>query len=279
MVQPTLPDLEEDPDLYDGEPIFHPPFDLRLLCGERPPRRAVPVGAVRADRTDQIVAERTLTACSVETNLDRCGDVAPRRLAVDADRALNGALSFTARPAPEPLSYLDHRDLPERHGASPASASETQSNVRSAGVGGWPGWSHNWQRRWSHAAGKTSGYLGQCGWQVTGTRSLHDPVRTRGDAADPGVPGPGRRAPRRGRHPGTARRAGPDTRPGPRAGGQDHPPQARRTRPGPGRDGPRSPPPHHRSSAPRSMTASSHNCSPPASPGPHPGSGTISART
>ena len=51
-------------------------------------------------------------------------------------------------------------------------------------------------------------------------------------AADLGVPGPGRRAPGRGRHPGPARGAGPGARPGPGAGSQDDPPQARRARRG-----------------------------------------------
>ena len=54
-------------------------------------------------------------------------------------------------------------------------------------------------------------------------------------AADPGVPGPGRRAPGRRRHPGPARGAGPGARPGPGAGSQDDPPQARRA--GRGRQG------------------------------------------
>jgi hypothetical protein len=44
---------------------------------------------------------------------------------------------------------------------------EAQPNVSSAGIGGSSGWSHNWQRGWSHAAGKTNGYLVPCRWQVT----------------------------------------------------------------------------------------------------------------
>ena len=51
-------------------------------------------------------------------------------------------------------------------------------------------------------------------------------------AADPGVPGPGRRAPGRRRHQGPARGAGPGAGPGPGAGSQDDPPQARRARRG-----------------------------------------------
>ena len=84
----------------------------------------------------------------------------------------DAALTRPGQPPPERLSYLNHRDLPERHGASSASASKTQPNVSSAGVGGWSGWSHNWQRRWSHAAGKTGGYLVPCHWQVTGLGTL-----------------------------------------------------------------------------------------------------------
>ena len=29
------------------------------------------------------------------------------------------------------------------------------------------GWSHNWQRGWSHITGKTSAQLVPCGWQTT----------------------------------------------------------------------------------------------------------------
>jgi hypothetical protein len=57
-------------------------------------------------------------------------------------------------------------------------------------------------------------------------------------AADAGVPGPGRGAPCRGRHPDPAGGAGPGAGPGPGAGGQDDPPQARRAGRGrPGRRG------------------------------------------
>ena len=55
-------------------------------------------------------------------------------------------------------------------------------------------------------------------------------LRADRDAADRGVPGPGRGAAGRGRHPGPARRAGPGARPGPGPGSQDDPPQAGRTR-------------------------------------------------
>ncbi len=140
---------------------LHPRLDLLLLGEQRPPRLAVAVGAVRADPldhlADQLVGELLLPAGAVDPELDGGGDVAPGRLAVDADPLGDGALALTPQPAPERLSDLDHRDLPERHGASSASASEAQPNVSSAGVGGPSGWSHNWQRGWSHATGKTSG--------------------------------------------------------------------------------------------------------------------------
>ena len=117
--------LEEDPDLDDGEPVGHPRLDLFLLGEERPPRAAVAVGAVRPDRLDQpahqLVGELPLTAGAVDAEPDRGGDVAPRRLAVDADRPGDGALALPAQPPSERLSNLDHRDLPERHGASSAS--------------------------------------------------------------------------------------------------------------------------------------------------------------
>jgi hypothetical protein len=57
----------------------------------------------------------------------------------------------------ESLFDLDHSYLPEHHGVSSAMASEAQPNLSSAGVGGCSGWSHDWQRGWSHATGKTSG--------------------------------------------------------------------------------------------------------------------------
>ena len=171
--------LEEDPDLDDGEPVVsHPPRDLLLLSEQRAPCPAVAVGADRSDRldqpADQLVGELLLAASAVEAEFDGGRDVAPRRLAVDADAPGDGTLPLTPHPAPERLSYLDHCDLPERHGASSAAASEAQPNVSSAGVGGWSGWSHNWQRGWSHATGKTSGYVVPCRWQAT--RAKQDPL-------------------------------------------------------------------------------------------------------
>jgi hypothetical protein len=152
---------EQDSDLHDGEVFLHPSNDLCLLGEQRSPRLAVTVGAVRADPlhylADQLVGELFLTARTVDPELDSGSDVAPCRLAVDPDPLGNRALALTPQPAPERLSYLNHGYLPECHGASSASASEAQPNVSSAGIGGSSGWSHNWQRGWSHVAGKTSG--------------------------------------------------------------------------------------------------------------------------
>ena len=62
-----------------------------------------------------------------------------------------------------------------------------------------------------------------------GLRAAQERVlRVGRDAADAGVPGAGRGAAGRGRHPGAARGAGPGAGPGPGAGGQDDPPQAGR---------------------------------------------------
>jgi hypothetical protein len=152
---------EQDPDLDDGEVFLHPGGDLCLFGEQCPPCRAVTVGAVRADPlhhlADQLVGELFLTAGAVDPELDSGCDVAPCRLAVDPDPLGNRAFALTPQPAPERLSYLNHGYLPECHGVSSASASEAQPNVSSAGMGGSSGWSHNWQRGWSHVTGKTSG--------------------------------------------------------------------------------------------------------------------------
>ena len=119
------------------------------------------VGPVRAhpldQLADQLVGELLLPAAALDTELHRRGDVAPSRLAIDPHSQGDGAFALTPQPAPQRLSDLDHRDLPERHGASSASASEAQPNVSSADGGGPSGWSHNWQTGWSHATGKTCG--------------------------------------------------------------------------------------------------------------------------
>ena len=59
--------------------------------------------------------------------------------------------------------------------------------------------------------------------EVYGRRRMG--LRADRDAADAGVPGAGRGAAGRGRHPGAAGRAGPGAGSGPGAGGQDDPPQ------------------------------------------------------
>jgi len=119
------------------------------------------VGPVRAhpldQLADQLVGELLLPTAALETELQGGSDVAPGRFAIDPHPLGDGALALTPQPPPERLFDLDHRDLPERHGASSASASEAQPNVSSAGGGGPSGWSHNWQTGWSHATGKTCG--------------------------------------------------------------------------------------------------------------------------
>ena len=96
-----------------------------LLAQQRPPGLAVAVGAVRADPldhlADQLVGELLLAAGALDPELHGGGDVAPGRLAVDADPVGDGALALTLQPAPQRLFDLDHRYLPERHGASSAS--------------------------------------------------------------------------------------------------------------------------------------------------------------
>jgi transposase len=155
------PALEEDPDLRDGEVVLHPRRDLLLLVEQRPPRGAVAVGTVRAHPLDQLsdqpVGELFLAAGALDPELHRGCDVAPGGLAIDPHPPGDGAFALTFEPTPECLFDLDHRDLPERHGASSTSASEAQPNVSSAGGGGPSGWSHNWQTGWSHATGKTCG--------------------------------------------------------------------------------------------------------------------------
>ena len=119
------------------------------------------VGPVRAhpldQLADQLVGELLLPTAALETELQGGSDVAPGRLAIDPHPLGDGAFALTPQPPPERLFDLDHRDLPERHGASSASASEAQPNVSSAGGGGPSGWSHNWQTGWSNATGKTCG--------------------------------------------------------------------------------------------------------------------------
>jgi hypothetical protein len=155
------PALEEYPDLHDRELVVHPVLDALFFCEQHPPRLTVAVGTVRADPfhqlADQLVGELALAAVAIEPELDSGGDVAPRCFAVDADPVRDRALAFTFQPTPQCLSYLDHRYLPECHRASSETASEAQPNFFSAGGGGCSGWSHDWQRGWSHAAGKTGG--------------------------------------------------------------------------------------------------------------------------
>ena len=165
---------KQDPDLHDGEVVVHPLLDLVVPGGERAPGGAVAVGAVRTHRldhlADQPVAELLLAAAAVQTQRDAGGDVAPRRLAIDADRPGDRALALTSQPPSECLFDLHHRDLPERHGASSALASETQPSDSAAGVGGWSGGPMTGNAggpmplaklpgSWSHLAGKRQGLV------------------------------------------------------------------------------------------------------------------------
>ena len=162
---------EQDADLGDGEVVLQPGLDPRLFAQQHPPGLAVAIGTVRADPldhlADQLVAQLLLAAGALNSKLDGSGDVAPDRLSIDADPVGDRAFALTSQPAPQRLFDLDHRYLPKRHGASSPAASEAQPNVFSAGVGGPSGWSHNWQRGWSHVTGKTSDQLVPCGWQTT----------------------------------------------------------------------------------------------------------------
>ncbi len=91
--------LEEDPDLDDGQPVGDPRFDAFFFGQQRPPRFAVTVDTVRAylleHLADQFVAELLFPAGAVDPEIDGGSDVAPCRLAVDADPMGDGALALT----------------------------------------------------------------------------------------------------------------------------------------------------------------------------------------
>ncbi len=150
-------------------------FSHSLMCSssasKHPPGLTMAVGTVRADPlehlADQLLTELILASGAIHPELDGGRDVAPDRLSINADPLGDGAFAFTFQPAPQRLFDLDHRYLPKRHGASSPAALEAQPNVFSAGVGGPSGWSHNWQRGWSHVTGKTSDQLVPCDWQTT----------------------------------------------------------------------------------------------------------------
>ena len=95
-------------------------------ASKHPPGLAVAVWPVRADPldhlADQLVGELPLAAGAVDPELDGSSDVAPGRLAVDADPLGDRPLALTAQPASQRLFDLDHRYLPERHGASSPAA-------------------------------------------------------------------------------------------------------------------------------------------------------------
>ena len=78
---------EQDADLDHREVLGHPRLDPLLLGQQHPPRLAVTVQPVRAHPlhhlADQLIAELPLAAIPVDTELDRGGDVPPRRLPVD----------------------------------------------------------------------------------------------------------------------------------------------------------------------------------------------------
>ena len=134
---------QQHADLDHRELLGDPLGDLRFLRQQRPPARAVAIEAVRADPfahlADQLVGELLDAAGAVDTELDRRRDVAPCRRAGHADRLGHRPLTLPAEPPAQQLFDLDHRDLPERHWASSAPASEAEPNCCPAGVGGCSG--------------------------------------------------------------------------------------------------------------------------------------------
>jgi hypothetical protein len=128
---------QQDPDLHDREVLLDPRPDPLLLAEQRPPSLAVTVAAMRAHSlhhlTDQLIGELLHATTTLDAEPDRRGDVTPRRLAINTDSRGDRPFTIAVQPAPQRLSDLDHRNLPERHRAS---SSETQPNDSSAGVGG-----------------------------------------------------------------------------------------------------------------------------------------------
>ena len=79
---------EQDADLDDGQILAQPLLDALFFGEQAPPGHAMAVGAMRADPlehlADELFAQLLLTAGAVHSELDGGGDVAPRRLSIDA---------------------------------------------------------------------------------------------------------------------------------------------------------------------------------------------------
>ena len=117
--------------------VFHPVLDLLFLADQRPPGLPVAVGAVRTDPlhhlADQLVGELVLAAVALHAELDGRCDVAPSRLAVDAD-----PLGAGRSPSPR-----NHR----------RSASWIWTTVTSLNAMGPPPYRLRWPSRMSPAGG------------------------------------------------------------------------------------------------------------------------------
>ena len=152
---------EQDPDLGDGEVFLHPRLDLLLFGEQHPPCLAVAVGAVRADPldhlADQLVGELLLAAGAVDPELDGGGDVAPGRLAIDADPwAMGRSPSPLSQRRSASLTWTTDTSLnamgpPRRRRERPSRMSLRPASVDPQGgpITGKAGW--------SHVTGKTSG--------------------------------------------------------------------------------------------------------------------------
>ena len=111
---------------------------MLFFCEKPPPGLTVAIWPVRAHLrghlADQLVRELARATGTIDFELERTGDVAPRRLAVDTDpvgdgapRRLavatdpvgDGAFNLAFQSASSRLLDLDHSYLPEHHWPPP----------------------------------------------------------------------------------------------------------------------------------------------------------------
>jgi len=110
---------QELTDLHAGHTSRHPLLEAVSADGQRRPRLAMTISAVRAHDLNHPaqhhIGELLDTAIARDTCLDRGVDIAAHRLAVDPAEPGNRPQPLTSQPQPQHFSNLEHRNLPECH--------------------------------------------------------------------------------------------------------------------------------------------------------------------
>ena len=143
----------------------------------------------RAGRTasttspDQLIGDRIHTGLPGQPRSLGRLDVPAGGLAVHPRPLGDRPQPVALQPRPQHLTHLNHTDLPESHPrlTSTSTVMTRAVNERTRDLSARrAGWSHDWQPRWSHEAGRKPLNAVPCSWQATAGNPAVTPDRVGG---------------------------------------------------------------------------------------------------